>query len=151
MDPGSRSVRVMVGSERIVLLGDVHGNAAAFDAVLATVADEGITLGLITGDLVLRGLEPERCVRRAMELGWTCVGGNTDRRVANKSLKPDTDVRGMRPGSRTWTRAHLSDTAVAWLAHLPAVAEITLGTHRIVAIHGDRTVPPGRINKHESD
>lgn len=137
--------------DRIAILGDVHGNIAAFDAVLAGVADAGIDRGLLTGDLVLRGLDPEACVRRAMELGWPCVGGNTDRRVANKALKPDTDVRGMRPGSRTWTRAQLSDQAVAWLEHLPAVAETALGPHRIVAIHGDRTVPPGRIDKNGAD
>jgi putative phosphoesterase len=133
------------------VFGDIHGNVDALDAVIAAIRASGIRHALCTGDVVLRGLAPEACIARVRETGWPCVGGNTDRRVANKKLKKESDLRGMRPGSRTWTKAVLSDDAIAWLDTLPELVEAQLGPHRVVAIHGDRTVPPGLVDHDATD
>ena len=136
---------------RLAVFGDIHGNVAALDAVIAAIGAAGITDAICTGDIVMRGTDPEECIARMRATGWPIVGGNTDRKVANKTLKPDTELRGMRPGTRTWTRAVLSDADAQWLGSLPAMVEADLGPHRLVAIHGDRTVPPGKVAHDAND
>ena len=73
---------------RLAVLGDVHGNVAALDVVLAEVRAAGINRGACTGDLVLRGREPEACVSRIALSGWPCVRGNTDTKVASRAPRP---------------------------------------------------------------
>lgn len=137
--------------DRLAVFGDIHANLSALDAVLDAIATAGVTHALITGDIVLRGLEPEKCVRRVRRTGWPCVEGNTDRRVVGKKVKPKTNPRDMRPGTRTWTKTMLSDESLEWLDSLPAVVEAFLGPHRVVAVHGDQTVPPGLVDHGASD
>lgn len=141
----------MTDASSLAVFGDIHGNVGALDAVITAIDAAGIDHGLCTGDVVLRGLNPEECIARLRATGWPCVGGNTDRRVANKKLKKESDVRGMRPGSRTWTKTILSNDAIAWLDALPEIVEADLGPHRVVAIHGDRTVPPGLVDHGATD
>ena len=50
---------------RIAALSDVHGNAAALEAVLADVAREKPDRVVVAGDLVLNGPDPARGRRRA--------------------------------------------------------------------------------------
>jgi len=137
--------------DRLAVFGDIHGNADALAAVIDAIRDAGIARALCTGDVVLRGTQPEECIAAVRDTGWPCVGGNTDRRVANKKMKKQTDLRDLRPGTRTWTKAVLSDDAVAWLDSLPELVEDNLGPHRVVAIHGDRTVPPGLVDHDATD
>src|SRR4249920_2340031 len=96
-------------AERLALLGDIHANLAAFRAVLADVEGSGIDRGVLTGDLVMRGDDPEGCVAEVRRLGWPCVMGNTDRKVVEG---PDADTghpKADRLGSRAWTVNRLSD------------------------------------------
>ena len=137
--------------DRLAVFGDIHANLAALDAVLEAIASAGISRAIITGDIVLRGLEPEKCAKRVRKTGWACVEGNTDRRVVGKKVKPKTDPRDMRPGTRTWTKTMLSQASLDWLDALPGVVEIDLGPHRVVAVHGDQTVPPGLVDHEASD
>lgn len=141
----------MSDADRLAVFGDIHANLAALDAVLTAISDAGITRAIVTGDVVLRGLEPEKCVKRVRKTGWPCVEGNTDRRVVGKKVKPKTHVRDMRPGTRTWTKTMLSPESLDWLDSLPAVVEAWLGPHRVVAVHGDQTVPPGSIDRTATD
>ncbi len=141
----------MSSADRLAVFGDIHANLTALDAVLDAIAAAGITRGLVTGDIVLRGLEPEKCVKRVRKTGWPCVEGNTDRRVVGKKVKPSTHKRDMRPGTRTWTKTMLSQQSLDWLDGLPAVVEAMLGPHRVVAVHGDQTVPPGAVDHAASD
>lgn len=137
--------------DRLAVFGDIHANLEALDAVLEAIAAAGITNALITGDIVLRGLQPEKCVKRVRRTGWPCVEGNTDRRVVGKKVKPKTHPRDMRPGTRTWTKTMLSSESLEWLDSLPAVVETSLGPHRVVAVHGDQTVPPGLVDHEATD
>src|SRR5690348_7748859 len=68
---------------RTLVLGDVHGNLAALDAVLAAAAAEGYDEVVCLGDLALFGPEPAACVDRLRDLdGIRHVQGNTDRYLA---------------------------------------------------------------------
>lgn len=140
----------MSDADRLAVFGDIHANLPALDAVLGAIADAGITRAIVTGDVVLRGLDPEACVRLVRATGWPCVEGNTDRRVVSKKVKTGTHVRDMRPGTRTWTKTVLSPESLEWLDALPLVVEDSLGPHRVVALHGDQPVPPGSID-HTAD
>ena len=122
-------------SDRVAAIGDVHANARALEAVLAAIRRAGITRGACTGDLVLRGHEPERCVAALRGLGWPSVQGNTDRRVVERPPRSETHPAALRPGSRSWTGHRLSPESLAYLAGLPDIARITLQGKRVVVVH----------------
>jgi len=96
----------------------------------------GIRRGAITGDLVMRGPDPEGCVALARQTGWPVVLGNTDRRVALERPRARSHPASGRVGSRSWTYRRLSADDLEWLAELPLVARLTLGPHRIAVVHG---------------
>ena len=61
--------------------------------------------------------------------------------VVGKKVKPKTDVRDMRPGTRTWTKTMLSQKSIDWLDGLPAIVEA--GDLR-GAFHNHTTASDGR-------
>ena len=146
-------------AERLALLGDVHANAAALRAVLTDVAGDGIERGVLTGDLVMRGEEPEECVAEVRRLGWPCVLGNTDGKVADGRRRDPDHPKAGRPGSRAWTLNRLSDESLEFLAVLQMVERVLLGPgdHRAGARQPDRPqrhhrrrhaqAPPGQTGR----
>jgi predicted phosphodiesterase len=76
----------------IALISDIHGNAAALDAVLAELASFGIDDGLVLGDVAYGGDEPARVLDRLAELGWPVILGNTDQFVLD-GRAPETAGR----------------------------------------------------------
>ena len=120
---------------RVAALGDVHANAAALEAVLAQIRALGIVHGVCTGDLVLRGPEPEACVARLALLGWSCVRGNTDEKVVGRPPHPASHPAASRVGSRSWTARRLSEASLMFLRELPHVARASLGGFRVVVMH----------------
>lgn len=126
---------------RLAVLGDVHGNLAALDAVLAQIRADGIRRGACTGDLVLRGQDPEACVSRIALLGWPCVRGNTDEKVATRAPRPASHPASSRVGSRSWTARRLSDASLAYLAELPMTVTLPLGPYRVMVMHASPDDP----------
>lgn len=122
--------------ERLALIGDVHANAPALRAVLAAIAAAGIERGACTGDLVMRGADPEECVSLVRELGWPCVRGNTDRKVAVRHRRDPAHPKARRVGSRAWSTNQLSPASIAYLAGLRLVERIALLRHTLVLMHG---------------
>ncbi len=133
-------------TERLALLGDVHANAAALRAVLADVVGAGMDRGVLTGDLVMRGEDPEECVAEIRRLGWPCVMGNTDSKVADGRPRDLDHPKAGRPGSRAWTLNHLSDDSLAFLESLKLVELVPLGAATIAVMHGSPTDPNGTID-----
>ena len=132
--------------DRLALLGDVHANAPALRAVLGAVADEGFVRGACTGDLVMRGDEPEACVDEFRRLGWPCVMGNTDRKVAIRPRRPADHPKAKRVGSRAWTSNQLSPKSLRYLAALPLVVRMPLRGATVVVMHGSPTDPRSAID-----
>lgn len=63
--------------DRYIVVGDVHGCLDELDELLKLVQlDTGKDCLVFAGDLVDRGPDPVGCVRRARELGASCVMGN---------------------------------------------------------------------------
>ncbi len=101
---------------RYGILGDVHANLAALDAVLATLERAGAERYLCLGDIVGYGADAQACVARVRELAPAIVGGNHDWAVAGK-----LDLDWFNAPARAailWTRKVLSRDDIAWLGSL---------------------------------
>ena len=122
--------------ERLALMGDVHANLPALRAVGEARLRDRVEHGACTGDLVMRGADPEGCVDAVRRLGWPCVMGNTDRKTAVRPARPKDHPKATRVGSRAWSTNQLSRTSLAYLAGLPMVWRLTLKDWRIALVHG---------------
>ena len=127
--------------DRLALVGDVHANVAALDAVLGAVRTAGISRGVCTGDVVLRGREPEACVSRLAMLGWPCVRGNTDWKVASRPPRATSHPASSRVGSRSWTAHRLSDASLRFLAQLPLTVRVRVGPYDVLVMHASPDDP----------
>jgi diadenosine tetraphosphatase ApaH/serine/threonine PP2A family protein phosphatase len=105
---------------RVLVVSDIHANAAAFDAVLQeTRGDRDAVLCL--GDLVGYGPDPRECIARAAEVCAVVLGGNHDLAAAGM-----TDLYHFADHARIaleWTKPRLTHTDIAYLARLPLNAE----------------------------
>lgn len=120
----------------IALIADIHANDTALEATLQEIAGRGIGRGIVVGDVVMRGEQPQQAVDRLMDLGWPCVVGNTDRKVL-RSIGVDATAKQLaKVGTRWWTRERLDAGAIAWLEALPEVVRCELDGQRIVVVHG---------------
>ena len=63
---------------RIAFVADQHGNAVAFEAVIADLAREEFDEVICLGDVAQGGPQPVQVVDRLRELGWRSVFGNSD-------------------------------------------------------------------------
>ncbi len=95
---------------RFAAIADIHGNAAALEAVLADIAALGITDIVNLGDHVSGPLEAARTADLLIERGVLSIGGDQDRRL----VELDRDGGSTRMDYRQLTRGHLD-----WLASLP--------------------------------
>jgi predicted phosphodiesterase len=112
---------------RIAIVSDIHGNLAAFEAVLSDLTQTAPDLILHGGDLADAGSSPVEIVDRVRDLGWPGVLGNTDEML----YKPEslTEFANQTPPMQPLvatieemaaaTRAALGEDRLAWLRSLP--------------------------------
>lgn len=126
---------------RIALLGDIHANLAALEAVLAHVAGAGVDAVLCTGDLVNYGPEPAAVIRRIRAVAAACVVGNHDRLLARwrgepLAPRPGRDM-AVEAACLRWTAACLGEADRAWLEALPEQAV----WGELLVVHGSPRSP----------
>jgi putative phosphoesterase len=116
---------------RIALLADIHGNAAALDAVLVDVRRAAPDLIAVCGDLALNGPRPADAIDRVMELeaaGAFVVQGNTDIAVADLDFTAAfpwfDEVPRANVAAAEWTHDAIGDERLEWLRRLPAERRI---------------------------
>jgi predicted phosphodiesterase len=114
---------------RVAVVSDIHGNRAAFEAVLKDLRQTSPDLILHGGDLAHGGAGPADIVDRIRDLGWQGVAGNVDEMLyrpesltefANRSphLKSlFTSIEEM----AAFTREALGEERIVWLSGLPRV------------------------------
>jgi len=113
---------------KYAVLGDIHANWDALEAVLADVARENVGGYLCVGDIVGYGAQPGKCMKKIREMGFHCVAGNHDHAAIGR-----LDVGYFNHHAREaveWTRQHLSIANAEYLAGLGLVAVVdglTLG------------------------
>jgi putative phosphoesterase len=120
---------------RIGLIGDIHGNLVALDAVLAALERERPDQIICLGDISATGPQPREVLARVRDLQCLTVQGNWD------AWMVDTRT-GMRSydGCRAidrWCAEQLSANDLAFLKHLPMTLELPLeGRAMLLCFHG---------------
>src|SRR2546425_4126595 len=115
---------------RILVLSDLHSNAAALDAVL-DAAQNRWDISVCLGDVVGYGPDPNEVTARLRELGTQTIRGNHDKAVTG--LMPTDDFNPVAKSAVDWTRAQLKPEHLAWLTALP---HGPLATDGVVLVHG---------------
>jgi predicted phosphodiesterase len=115
---------------RVAIFSDVHGNAAALDAVLAEIRERGPFDRILNGgDLALGGPRPREAVERLIEAGYPTVIGNTDEMVA-------ASPEGAAGAVAAWARTRLTPEQVDWLRALPRSQRVQpQGGPSLVLVH----------------
>jgi putative phosphoesterase len=128
---------------RVAVLSDVHGNAAALDAVRKAVKSAKPDATLVCGDLVFNGPEPAAAVDALRDLeagGALIVQGNTDIAVADFDYSaafpwlPEGVPDSYRAAAE-WAHDQLSDDQLDWLRRLPAERRLRLEDTLVLACH----------------
>ena len=103
---------------RIAILGDIHANIDALDAVLEDCRSQGVEEFLCTGDVVGYNAAPRECLDIVRSLGCPVVKGNHDHYVSSV----EQDLSDFNPNAAAvvlWTRGRLSEDDIRYLRELP--------------------------------
>ena len=101
---------------RYAILGDIHGNLEALEAVLKDARENGVTVYVCVGDIVGYNANPSECLDILRELDCATVRGNHDHYCAyDESLD---DFHPLAANVVDWTRKQLSDDQVGFLRSL---------------------------------
>ena len=107
---------------KYAILGDIHSNLEALEAVLEDAGRREVTHYACVGDIVGYNANPRECLDRIRELGCVTVRGNHDHYTAHEE-----ELAGFHPLAAKvveWTRAQLSDEQARYLGALPLVAPV---------------------------
>lgn len=144
---------------RIAVIGDVHANLPALDAVLADARRRGAQQIWNIGDTVGYGAFPDQVVQRLARLGALNILGNYDRKVLKFPQKRSKWQRTKAPAKFTafrWAWQQLSAESKALLESLPRRKRLDIEGWRVVVTHGtieddqegiDETTPIGRLRE----
>lgn len=109
---------------RIAVLGDVHGNLLALEAVLADLRAAKPDLVVNLGDLVSGPFDPAGAADAQIALGCPTLAGNHERQL----------LQGGIGVSDAFARSRLSAAHLDWIAGLPATLALAGG--EVFACHG---------------
>lgn len=136
---------------RWLCISDIHGDADALSAILATAERRGYSRILAAGDLVFPGDKPLETWRRLTQANAVCVQGVGDRAVATLdpgSLHGRDEHERARLDHLTRVRTELGELVLTRLSRMPAVARIPIGAKsgpfaggEILLVHGSPADP----------
>ena len=107
---------------RCAILGDIHGNLQALEAVVADARDYGCAEFHVLGDVVGYNANPSECIEMVRGLPGASVLGNHDEAVIGDG--DNAQFSPMAAISLQWTREHLSSEGKKWLDQLRPVRQI---------------------------
>ena len=121
---------------RVALFSDVHGNAVAFDALLAELERTSVDHVVCLGDHAQGGAQPAECLERLRELGCPAVMGNSDHFVL--TLDPGEEaVTDQQLEAARWSASQLSEELLEFHRGFQPTVELELGDGRtLLAFHG---------------
>lgn len=120
---------------KYAILGDVHANLTALDAVLDAVDAAGVDRIVQVGDVVGYGSSPAECIERMRERRALVVKGNHD-----AACTGELDARTFNEAARAaveYTRSRLGPEDLRWLTRLP----YTAATDHCSVAHGTLDAP----------
>lgn len=124
---------------RAALLGDVHANLPALEAVLADARRRRAQAIWNVGDGVGYNAFPEEVVRLLRASRALSLAGDYDLKVLKVPRKAAKWRRKKRPEkwlALKWAYEHLSEESRAYLAALPRELRLTIGGRRVLLTHG---------------
>ena len=110
-------------NKRYAILGDIHSNLEAFDAVVADAKIAGVSDYICLGDVVGYNADPLACLDRIMDMECAIVMGNHDQYCSS-----ETDLDDFHPLAAEvilWTRHQLTDAHTEFLRKLPMVKRVS--------------------------
>jgi predicted phosphodiesterase len=125
---------------RVALISDMHGNAVAFDAVLAELERAHVDEIVCLGDVAQGGAQPAEVVDRLRTLGCRCVFGNSDEFLLTldpeeSGESPDEEERERLLRRGEWSRQQLGADRLAFLEAFEPVVELEIDEGRLVCCH----------------
>ena len=122
---------------RIAILGDIHGNLPALEAVLADLEKQEVDQIWCSGDLGWGGPWASECIDVVRKAGWPTVKGNTDVWITGD---PQTITEeSQREELNDLAAAHnISHEDAQWLINLPVGHS---GPGSILLVHGTPESP----------
>lgn len=124
---------------RVAVIADIHGNAVAFDAVLADLETQTVDRVVCLGDAIQGGPQPAEVVARLRELGCPVVYGNADAFLLT-GTDGNESVTAQQHAARAWSLAQLSEADRAFIAAFQPTVEMPLpGSRRLLCFHGSPT------------
>lgn len=104
------------------ILGDIHSNLSALEAVLARMDEASVETLISVGDVVGYGAAPKECIALLQEREAIVVKGNHD--AACIGELDDAHFNPYARAAVAWTRSALSDADIQWLSRLPMTATL---------------------------
>lgn len=119
---------------KIGLFSDVHGNAVAFDALIADLERLPVDRLVCLGVMIQGGPQPVECLERLRSLDCRVVMGNADWYVltGDPGVEPETENQRH---AREWTFEQLSDDDREYVRSF----EPTVDEPPVLAFHGSPT------------
>ncbi len=124
---------------KLAVISDIHGNAHAFDAVLADLERSPVDRMICLGDSAQAGAEPHESVARLRALDCPVVMGNADAWLltgAWTGARQPPEREKILEDVRVWSLAQLDPGDREFLASLPPTVELDLGGAGLLAFHG---------------
>lgn len=129
---------------RIALIGDVHGNLPALEAVLADSQARGCETVWNIGDFVGYGAFPDQCVRLLAERADVSIIGNYDQKTLQFPEKAKTWRKSKRREKWQAFRfacERLSKPSRKFLEALPEQVRLEVAGRRVLLCHGSPADP----------
>lgn len=124
---------------QIGVFGDVHGNLAALQAVLADGNRQGVDTWVCLGDVAFKGPQPTECIDTISALPHlTQIVGNTDQWLFQGfpgTFNVPPERRRQLEAFRTWGLAKIPAAALSRLSALPFSHSMQLGQKPTLFVH----------------
>jgi len=127
---------------KVALIGDVHANLPALEAVLAHAHEQGVEAIWNVGDFVGYGAFPDKVVHRLRQENVLSIVGNYDLKVLEFKKKKDKWRKKKRREKYLafkWAYDSLSKTNRKYLRFLSQEMRMKVKGHRILLTHGSPT------------
>jgi putative phosphoesterase len=132
---------------KVALIGDIHANLPALEAVLAHARQKPVDAIWNLGDFVGYGAYPEAAIQTMRATNAISIVGNYDLKVLKVPKKAEEWKKRMDPDkwlAFKWTYDHLSQDSRAYLKALPVQYRLEAAGLRILLTHGS----PAAITEH---
>ncbi len=124
---------------RLAVIGDMHGNAVAFEAVMADLKRQGPDAVVCLGDVVFKGPQPQECADMLRSLNpLATVRGNNDHLLTHWPFPSYNPANAKHEAVRRdyeYTIARLTPKDSEWLGNLPELVTLHLEGVQVELFH----------------